>query len=146
MPSGYYGRGGIEVVKHRVIGNPTFEWGGEDESGQVVFDAKRSGWLHGPVHDLLVAEQVTAVLHGHDHLFAFQELDGIVYLACPKPSDPGYGWGFKDAGEYLFGDLLENSGHVQITVDPSHVLVEYIRSYLPGDGNNGEVGFSHLIQ
>ena len=39
-----------------------------------------------PIHDLLVANHVTAVFHGHDHLFVKQDLDGIIYQEVPQPS------------------------------------------------------------
>jgi hypothetical protein len=41
-----------------------------------------------PIHQLLVRNKVAAVFHGHDHLFAKQDLDGIVYQEVPQPSSP----------------------------------------------------------
>jgi len=142
----HYGRGGIEVVKHKVEGWPTFEWGGENGNGDYIFDTMRPGWNHGPIHDFLVAENVTMVLHGHDHLFAKQDLDGIVYLECPVPTDPNYGAGNVQQGLYSHGDILKNSGHVQVTVNSDDVKLEYIRAYLPGDGVNGEIAYTYTIQ
>ncbi|MFH1998621.1 MAG: metallophosphoesterase, partial [Planctomycetota bacterium] len=140
-----YGRGGIEVAKYQVDNRPSFEWGGEDETGAYVFTEKRPGWNYGAIHDMLVQEDVTMVFHGHDHFFAFQELDGVVYLECPQPGDSEYGWGCKDEGKYTNGTLIQNSGHVQVTVAFDFVKVEYVRAYLPGDGMNGEIAFSHAI-
>ena len=141
----YYGRGGIEVAKYKVDGNPSFEWGGENKFGNYVFDLKRPGWNHGAIHDMLAAEGVTMVFHGHDHFFAAQTLDGIVYQECPVPGDPDYSMGFAETGGYKFGRLMPNSGHVRVTVDPLLVQVDYIRSYLPGDGDNGEIGYHYVI-
>ena len=142
----YYGRGGIEIAKFKVDGRPSFEWGGEDESGNDVFAQKRPGWTHGPIHDMLVATGVTIVFHGHDHFFGKQDLDGIVYVECPVPNCPKYGPGFWHEGEYTQGDFRKNSGHVQITVNgQDSVVLEYIRSYLPGEGNNGEIAYSATI-
>ena len=142
----YYGRGGIEIAKHKVDQRPSFEWGGEDETGADVFDQERPGWSHGPIHDMMVAAGVTIVFHGHDHFFGKQDLDGIVYLECPTPNDANYGRGFMIAGEYVNGDMYRNAGHVQITVNgPGSVTLEYIRAYLPGDGTNGEVACSYTI-
>ena len=42
-------------------------------------------FLHLEYHQLLVDNNVTAFFHGHDHLFARQELNGVVYQACPQP-------------------------------------------------------------
>jgi len=142
---GVYGRGGIEAVKYKVDNRPSFEWGGEDETGAYVFDVQRPGWCHGPIHDMLVDENVTIVFHGHDHFFAKQDLDGIVYLECPQPGDSTYSMGYKIGGKYKYGDFVENSGFVQVNVNPQNVVVDYIRSYLPGDGLNGEVAYSFEI-
>jgi len=142
---GPYGRGGIEAVRYAVSGRPTFEWGGEDENGAYVFDLKRPGWQHGDIHSLLVEHGVTAVFHGHDHGFAAQELDGVVYQECPVPSDSYYTYGFLSWGAYEHGVRLPNSGHLRVTVSPDDVRIDYVRAFLPGDGANGSVTYSYLI-
>lgn len=141
----YYGRGGIEIAKYKVRGWPSFEWGGEDKDGNYVFDQKRPGWTHGAVHDLLMNEKATVVFHGHDHFFAKQDLDGIVYLECPQPGNASYNFGFIESSGYIYGDFHPNSGHIQVTVHPDYVKIEYVRAYLPGDGNNGEIAYSCII-
>jgi hypothetical protein len=141
----FYGRGGTEIAKFKVAGQPSFEWGGEDKHGVFVFDVKRTDWTHGSIHDMLVSENVTAVFHGHDHLFAKQDLDGIVYQECPRPSNATYGFGFMLKSGYKHGVIHNNSGHIQVTVDPHSVKVEYVRSFLPGDGENGIVAYSYEI-
>ena len=45
----------------------------------------RPGWP-APIHQLLVQHRVSAVFHGHDHLYVNQQLDGIVYQEVPQPS------------------------------------------------------------
>lgn len=137
-----YGKGGIEGAKYKVDHRPSYEWGGEDETGAYVFAQKRPGWSHGAIHDLFVDERVDVVFHGHDHFFGRQELDGIVYLVCPQPGDAGYSMGYKNQGKYLFGDFIENSGHVLVHVNPQNVVIDYVRSYLPGDGVNGEIAYT----
>jgi hypothetical protein len=139
-----YGRGGIEVAKYKVDQQPSFEWGGEDANGAYVFDLKRPGWSHGPIHDLLAQEGVTAVFHGHDHFFAKQDLDGIVYQECPQPGDAMYKAGFH--ASYKHGDFLPNSGHLKVTVTAEKVFVDYVRAFLPGDGPNGQVAYSYVMQ
>ncbi|MFQ6103240.1 MAG: metallophosphoesterase family protein [Candidatus Glassbacteria bacterium] len=141
-----YGRGGIEAVKYKVDDRASYEWGGEDEGGNCIFDEKRPGWSHGPIHDFLVSEGVDIVFHGHDHFFAFQELDGIVYLECPKTSDSDYEIEHQEGGFYSHGDFLPSSGHINVTVGKYFVKLDYIRSYLPGDGKNGEVAFTRIIK
>jgi hypothetical protein len=136
-----YGRGGIAAA-------PYFEWGGKNWDGTWGFDTERPGWDM-PIHQLMVDNGVNVFFHGHDHIFAMEELDGIVYLECPKPDDAGYAWepygyGYTE-GLYPDGYLLQNSGHIRITVSPDEVTVDYVRAYLPGDGTNGEVAYTYTI-
>jgi hypothetical protein len=139
-----YGRGGISAA-------PYFEWGGQNADGTWGFDTERpasEGWDL-PIHQLMVANGVNAFFHGHDHIYAQEELDGIIYLECPKPDDAGYAWepygyGYTE-GLYPDGYLLPNSGHIRVAVSPTEATVEYVRAYLPGDGTNGEVAHSFTI-
>jgi uncharacterized repeat protein (TIGR02543 family) len=139
-----YGRGGIETA-------PYFEWGGKNADGTWGFDTERpaaEGWDL-PIHQLMVANGVSAFFHGHDHIYAYEKLDGIVYLECPKPDDAGYDWqpygyGYTE-GHYPNAIQIQNSGHIRVTVSPDEAAVEYVRSYLPGDGNNGVVAHSFTI-
>ena len=41
-----------------------------------------------PVHDLLVATGVRAVLHGHDHIFDAEDYGGVRYVELPLATDP----------------------------------------------------------
>ena len=82
-----YGRGGIDAA-------PYFEWGGKNADGTWGWDTHRpasEGW-ECPVHQLMVDNGVTVYFHGHDHMYAREELDGIAYVECPKPDDAGYAW------------------------------------------------------
>lgn len=139
-----YGRGGTGAA-------PYFEWGGLNADGTWGWDDERpaaEGW-DVPVHQLMVANDVDIFFHGHDHIFSYEELDGIVYLECPKPDDAGYTWepygyGYNE-DLYPDGVNIQNSGHIQVMVSPENVTVDYVRAYLPGDGENGEVAHSFDI-
>lgn len=116
------GRGGAEAV-------PFFEWGGRDLDGRGdVFTEKRPGWPM-PIHALLVKQGVTAVFHGHDHFYARQEVDGIIYQLVPQPGHPGEG-SVRSAGEYGYatGEILPGTGYLRVTVSNSKVTVEYVRT------------------
>ena len=138
---------------HAVLNDPAYG----DVTWKFVFnqpEGKRIGWEHGPVHQMLADAGVSMVFHGHDHLFVWQDedLDGIVYLECPRPCDADYGYGFSEdrfiTGYYQYapGDRLPNSGHIQVTVDGANsVTVRYIRSFLAGDGVNGSTEFERTI-
>jgi hypothetical protein len=141
----YYGRGGIEAAKFAVSENPSFEWGGEDAHGFHAYAERRPGWSHGPIHDMLVEAGVDAVFSGHDHFYAYQELDGVAYVTCPQPHDHWYTYGGLVPGQYVNGTLLPNSGHVRVDVLPHQVVIEYVRAFLAGDGPDGEVAHRQVI-
>lgn len=133
------GRGGIEQAD-------LYEWGGKNKRGDSEFAEKRPGWDL-PIHQLMAKNGVTIFFQGHDHIFAKQQLDGVIYQTLPSPADPNYAL-FNDRA-YETGDKLPGSGRVRVTVSPESVKVEYIRSYLPKDETeqhkNGEVAFSYSV-
>jgi hypothetical protein len=149
-----YGRGGITAASFEVDGRPTFEWGGEDSTGRYAFDTRRPGFEHGPVHKMMVDAGVDIFFHGHDHVFVYETLDGIVYQECPVPSNPGYGDGFYSP-DYYEGIKVSNSGHLRVTVSPDSVRVDYVRAVLPehepliqkgSKVNNADVSYSYTIR
>ena len=116
-------RGGVEVA-HR------YEWGGKNADDTEGFAAKRPGWDM-PIHQLLVANKVSAVFHGHDHFYGYQQLDGIVYQECPQPGTANFSTASAGDGKYVQGTILPNSGHLRVTVAPDSTKVEYVRAALP---------------
>jgi hypothetical protein len=130
-------RGGIEAA-------PFFEWGGKSTDGTYAFDQMRPGWTL-PIHPLLVRNRVTAVFHGHDHLYARQELDGVVYQEVPQPSARNSSSGPTLAADYHYtsGTILSSSGHLRVTVAPTGITTQYVRAWLPasetGQRRNGQV-------
>ncbi|HSN95241.1 MAG TPA: metallophosphoesterase [Anaerolineaceae bacterium] len=140
-----YGRGGKGAVE-------LFEWGGKNADGTWGWDTHRpasEGWTL-PVHQLMVDSGVDIYFHGHDHMYAYEEVDGIAYVEVPKPDDAGYTWDPYSYGynENLYPEaqpILQNSGHLRVSVGTNQVLVEYVRSYLPGDGSNGNISHSFTV-
>lgn len=142
--NGLEGRGGSESV-------PLYEMGGNNTDGSYGFASNRPGWYK-PVHDLLKEYNCSIFFHGHDHLFAKQDLDNIVYQEVPQPSaknitsitgtEPGYG--------YANGLLLPNRGYMLVTVSPDSVKVDYVRTYLPAEENatrhNGDIAYSYTVK
>ena len=116
------GRGGVETA-HR------YEWGGKNVDETEGFAAHRPGWDM-PIHSLLRAYRVSAVFHGHDHFYGYQQLDGIVYQECPQPGTGNFSTGSQKDGEYTLGTILPNSGHLRLTVAPATTKVEYVRAAL----------------
>jgi len=134
-----YSRAGARGAKY-------VEWGGYNNDGTTWgFPTNRPGWEM-PIHQLLAQNHVTAVFHGHDHVFAREELDGIVYQEVPFAANADYGLGFSsNQTDYAGATMVENSGHVRVTVAPAAVTVDYVRSFLPGDGANGSVAYSYAV-
>jgi len=114
------GRGGAEAA-------PFFEWGGKNADGSDGFTRNRPGWP-APVHQVLVQSRVSIVFHGHDHLYAKQDLDGIVYQEVPQPGNQGNGRAPRYAAEYGYRDgvILGGSGHVRVAVSPDKLTVDYV--------------------
>jgi len=131
------GRGGIEQAG-------LFEWGGKDKRGVDRFAEMRPGWAM-PIHRLFVNTGVTIFFQGHDHIFARQVLDGVVYQTLPDPANPNYV--MNNAEAYRSGDKMPGSGYLRVTVDPARVTVEYVRQYRPRDETtsriSGETAFSY---
>ena len=123
-------RGGIAAAK-------LYEWGGKNADGSDGFKAHRPGWEM-PIHQLLVKYKVSIVFHGHDHLFAKEDLDGIVYQEVPQPGHPRYDTP-RNAAEYGYtsGEIQGSSGHLRIAVTKDKSRVDYVRSYLPKDEQGG---------
>ena len=130
------GRGGVERAKY-------FEWGGYSQNGKWQFDTERPGWSL-PIHQLMVKNKVTIFFQGHDHLFAHQELDGVVYQSVPNPADDTYTAFNKEA--YTSGKVLPNSGFLQVRVNAKDVTVLYKRSFLPGTKDALEENYEYTIK
>jgi hypothetical protein len=118
-------RGGVEAA-------PFYEWGGRNADGTPGFAQKRPGWSE-PIHALLVRHGVTAVFHGHDHVYVKQDLDGIVYQEVPQPSARNFSNGPSLAAQYdyLSGTVVSSPGHLRVTVGPDRVTTQYVRAWLP---------------
>jgi hypothetical protein len=133
-------RGGIDAARYN-------EWGGRNPDGTEGFKQHRPGWEM-PIHQLLVKDKVSAVFHGHDHMFVKEELDGIAYQLLPQPGNPRIG-NPRNAEEYgyVHGGVMAGSGHLRVRVSQEKALVEYVVSALPiaaaGGPKNGAVALSY---
>ncbi len=112
------GRGGIEFAN-------LYEWGGHGASGQDEFAAQRPGWEM-PIHQLLVKHGVQIVFKGHDHLYAKQMLDGVVYQTLPQPSHPGDKLGPTSEYGYINGEFIGGSGFLKLAIEDATTTVQFI--------------------
>ena len=137
------GRGGVDQAD-------LYEWGGQGGrggKGEGSFMQKRPGW-DAPVHALMVKHKVSVFFQGHDHLYCKQEKDGVVYQELPMPSD--YTYEALNEERYAGGTKLGNSGYVNVTVSPTEVKVEYVRTYLAkdvtADRKSGAVAHTYTVK
>jgi hypothetical protein len=121
-----------------------FEWGATTSE----FNANRPGWEM-PIHQLMVKNKVNAFFQGHDHLFAREELDGLIYQEIPMPSDSSYSLGMIANADAYGGVKLSGSGHLKVNVSSEKVQVDYVLAVLPKDENtnrkNGQVVYSYTF-
>lgn len=124
------GRGGAEAAAF-------FEWGGANADGSAGFAQHRPGWA-APIHDLLAAHGGVIVFHGHDHLYARQERDGVIYQLVPQPGHGRFD-NIRSAAEYGYhsGVIQGASGILRVTVAPTGATVEYVRAYPASAENTG---------
>jgi hypothetical protein len=121
-------RGGVES-------SPYFEWGGKNADGSPGFAQHRAGWAM-PIHELLVKHDVSAVFHGHDHLYVNSQRDGVVYQCVPQPGNPRGNTRTATQYGYASGTLHGSPGHVRVRVETDKATVEFVRTALAGAEGN----------
>jgi len=122
-------RGGVEAAK-------LHEWG--DTS--AAFMQHRPNWPLN-IHQLLRENNVTIVFHGHDHFYAREALDGIVYQLVPQPGATNNKKTFEEYG-YKEGVFYPSSGFLSVDVLSTNVNVSYIRSATSGMERPGMTNLS----
>lgn len=137
------GRGGVVTAKG-------CEWGGYSGTAgtNYQFDTYRPGWGL-PIHQLMKANGVNIFFQGHDHLFAKEVLDSLVYQEVPMPSDSTYEIGYLANADAYTDVTLNGTGHIRVTVSPTCVTVDYIKAFLPADtggtNHNGQIAYSYTV-
>jgi uncharacterized repeat protein (TIGR02543 family) len=105
-----------------------FEWGGYNADGTTWgYTTQRPDWGDNPVHQLMIDNGVSAFFHGHDHQYAYEVRDGIVYQCIPKPS-LGLEFNYYKESDPYTEKVLTGPGSLCVTVTPEVVTVEYISS------------------
>ncbi|MCB2202437.1 InlB B-repeat-containing protein [bacterium] len=105
------------------------EWGGYNEDGSTYgWDTERAGWGSDPIHEILVANGVSAFFHGHDHQYAYEVRDGVVYQAVPAAGFSGSGFDMYSESDPYTEKVLDSSGHLKVTVNPEETCVDYIQT------------------
>lgn len=137
------GRGGVEAV-------PFGEWGGANADGTPGFAEHRPGWPV-PIQEMLKRHGVTAVFHGHDHLYVAQTIDGMAYQEVPQPGHPGNTAARMAAAYgYVQGVALGESGHLRLRFEPQQLVVDLVGSAVTRDGrsapDNARVLHSYVLK
>ena len=139
--TGTEGRGGSEFAH-------LYEMGGKNSDSTFGFTSNRPGWDK-PIHYLMFENKASIYFHGHDHLYAKQDKDGIVYQEVPQPSAKNINTITGASYGYVDGILMPNRGYLRVTVSPEKAQVDYIKIYLPSEENasrkNGDIAYSYSI-
>lgn len=134
-------RGGTEYVDF-------FEMGGKNADSSWGFTTKRPGWSD-PIHPLLVNNNGSIYFHGHDHFYAKQQKDCIIYQEVPQPSSKNINSNLAAGYGYINGVFFPSRGYLSVTVGQDSVKVDYIKTYLPNEENgtrhNKDIAYSYTI-
>ena len=89
---------------------------------------------------------VAAVVHGHDHLFAAEERDGVLYLALGFPtlaassSEMDALWAGDASSLYAGATLVDGPAYGRITVNASAARVDVVGV------ETGDVLYTHALR
>lgn len=141
-----YGRGGKKYSVNKAASTESYEWG----AGAAWTNPRTWAGDHASlgIHKAIVNRCKTngcipIVFHGHDHLWARENVDGVHYLCVPQTAgnqsaQGPYGDGFKTAGDYVDTEestkYSPNAGHLRTVWNTNTFTVDYIRSYVAGTG------------
>ena len=119
-----YGHGGVDSAT-------LVEWGGNDVGGSpYTWATNRSGWGSQPIRQMMEANNVSAFFHGHDHQYAYETYNDMVYTSVPSGSFTGsfnmYTTG-GNGGNTIYADSTQGAGHLKVTVGPAQTTVDFIR-------------------
>lgn len=105
----------------------------------------------GKMIKMILITGVDVFFQGHDHLFARESVDGVVYQTLPKPAERIPDKQPHDQA-YSNCDKLLNSGILKVDVTPVQVSISYQRNYFVSsnsqEGNTGIMGqtYSPIIK
>lgn len=132
-------RGGAEAAGF-------YEWGGSDSNGIRTFEQNRPDFYK-DIATVFKESGVTVVFHGHDHFFAKQEKDGLVYQLVPQPGGTKYKTtNFKPEYGYAEGVLFSAPGYMRVTISSKSARIQFVQT---GDGReqqNEKILYTYEIQ
>jgi hypothetical protein len=117
-----------DYIREGAYAAPYCEWGGYNEDGTTYAFGTRGPTWDTPIHQVLVDNNVSAIFHGHDHQYAYEIREGVVYQSVPAAGFTGNGFNLYSESDALTERVLPSSGHLRVTVAPEQATVNYIRS------------------
>jgi hypothetical protein len=100
---------------------------------------------------LLIDNNVDILWHGHDHFYAKQDTDGVIYQMVQQPARTRWDSFPNQAAKYGYksGIFIGSRGHVRVTMDDTSATVEYVRAFFPSETSavrhNRDVAHSYTI-
>ena len=82
----------------------------------------------------MVDNCVSTVFHGHDHQYAYETRDGVIYTAAPSASFTGNFNGYTVGTGGLGGETIyatsgsQDPGYIKLTISPSQATVAYMKT------------------
>lgn len=135
------------VLSHHVVGGS--KWDSSGRQAQPAYAYGRGGAQYcrigeqAMLTDIMKKHGAQFFVYGHDHIFAHQQAEGIHYICCGRPTRVPNTWvtapGFMEAyGDYRARDphaFIMDVGYTRLTVSPSEVVFEYVKTGMDPDGN-----------
>jgi len=121
--------GSDDYVREGAIPAHLFEWGGYNLNGTTWgFNTERPGWGDDPIHQLMIEYDVDAFFHGHDHQYAYEVRDGIVYQSLPSAGFSGNGFNLYNEADPYTEKVLPSPGHLRVSISPEDgkAVVAYV--------------------
>jgi hypothetical protein len=98
----------------------------------------------------MIKNKVDLFIQGHDHLFALEKVDNLIYMSAPMPSDSSYIIGVTDNGDAYTDLIMKGSGHLRFRVSPDSIRVEFVSAVLPKDETatlkNDQVVYAYSVK
>ncbi|HNO80177.1 MAG TPA: metallophosphoesterase [Phycisphaerae bacterium] len=135
------------VIAHHVVGGSRWDLNCKVEKSGYAYGRGGARYARvgeqAKVTDLMKRYGSRFFVYGHDHIFAHQEAEGIHFVCCGRPTKVPGGWVQEEGFIEAYGDFRARDphdfyldvGYTKLTVSPSEVVFEYIKTGMDPEGN-----------
>lgn len=128
------------VIAHHLVGGYAWDLRGSRRDTDYVYGRGGARYARvgeqARVTDLMLRHGARFFLYGHDHVFAHQQAEGLHFVCCGRPTflqpdwwrTPGWHEAYGDVGARNPHDFHGAIGYTRLSVAPTRVQVEYVRS------------------